>query len=75
MFENARMRSKHQENPPPPGDVGDAGTQDGPIREVLVASGNDLQQRKKLLVRKANAVIVLPGGPGTFLKRTAGIDP
>ena len=38
----------------------------GPIREILVAGGNDLQQRKKLLVDKADALIVMPGGPGTW---------
>lgn len=37
-----------------------------PIREILVASGNDLQERKRLLVDKANALVVLPGGPGTW---------
>ena len=39
---------------------------DGPTREILVATGNDLQQRKKLLVENADALIVLPGGPGTW---------
>mmetsp|Transcript_13128 Transcript_13128/g.36005 ORF Transcript_13128/g.36005 Transcript_13128/m.36005 type:complete len:320 (+) Transcript_13128:2-961(+) len=38
----------------------------GPIREVLVAGGDDLQQRKKFLVDKADGLIVLPGGPGTW---------
>jgi predicted Rossmann-fold nucleotide-binding protein len=38
----------------------------GPIREILVAGGDDLQQRKKFLVDKAEALIVLPGGPGTW---------
>lgn len=38
----------------------------GPIREILVASGKDLQQRKKLLVDKSEGLIVLPGGPGTW---------
>lgn len=38
----------------------------GPIREILVAGGSDLQQRKKLLVEKAEGLIVLPGGPGTW---------
>ena len=40
--------------------------EEGPIREILVASGNDLQQRKKLLVDKSEGLIVLPGGPGTW---------
>lgn len=35
-------------------------------REILIAGGNDLQQRKKLLVGGADALIVLPGGPGTW---------
>lgn len=38
----------------------------GSIRELLVAGGGDLQQRKKLLVANTDAVIVLPGGPGTW---------
>jgi uncharacterized protein (TIGR00730 family) len=39
---------------------------DGPKREMLVAGGKDLQERKRLLVDKADALIVLPGGPGTW---------
>jgi hypothetical protein len=39
---------------------------DGPIRDLLVAGGDDLQERKKLLVKAADAVVVLPGGPGTW---------
>jgi len=35
-------------------------------RQLLIAGGNDLQQRKKMLVDKADAVVVCPGGPGTF---------
>jgi predicted Rossmann-fold nucleotide-binding protein len=38
----------------------------GPTREILIAGGDDLQERKKLLVDKADALVVLPGGPGTF---------
>lgn len=38
----------------------------GPIREILVAGGSDLQQRKRLLVEKAEGLVVLPGGPGTW---------
>lgn len=34
--------------------------------EVLIARGNDLQERKRLLVKDADALIVLPGGPGTW---------
>lgn len=41
-------------------------TGEGPIREILVAGGNDLQQRKKMLVEKAEGLVVLPGGPGTW---------
>ena len=41
-------------------------TEGGPKREMLVAGGKDLQQRKRLLVEGANALIVLPGGPGTW---------
>jgi predicted Rossmann-fold nucleotide-binding protein len=39
---------------------------DGPIRELIVAGGDDLQERKKLLVKDADSLIVLPGGPGTW---------
>lgn len=39
---------------------------DGPTREMLVAGGDDLQERKKLLVQGADALVVLPGGPGTW---------
>ena len=35
-------------------------------RELLIARGDDLQERKKLLVKDADALIVLPGGPGTW---------
>ena len=39
---------------------------DGPLREMIVAGGDDLQERKKLLVKGAHALVVLPGGPGTW---------
>lgn len=45
---------------------GGAGAGGGPIRELLVAGGNDLQERKRLLVENADGLLVLPGGPGTF---------
>ena len=38
----------------------------GTKHEMLIASGNDLQERKRMLVDKADALIVLPGGPGTW---------
>jgi len=38
----------------------------GPKREILVASGSNLQERKRLLVEGADALIVMPGGPGTW---------
>ena len=38
----------------------------GPTREILIAGGNDLQERKRLLVEGDEALVVLPGGPGTF---------
>lgn len=38
----------------------------GARRQMLVAGGTDLQERKRLLVDKADALIVLPGGPGTW---------
>ena len=34
--------------------------------EILIARGTDLQERKRLLVENADAVVVLPGGPGTW---------
>ena len=37
-----------------------------PIRQLLVATGKDLQERKKLLIDNSDALIVMPGGPGTF---------
>ena len=43
-----------------------ADTRTGPTREILVAGGKDLQERKKLLVEGADGLVVLPGGPGTF---------
>jgi len=33
---------------------------------IVVAKGNDLQERKKLLVQGADGLVVLPGGPGTW---------
>jgi predicted Rossmann-fold nucleotide-binding protein len=42
------------------------GRKGGPIREMLVARGKDLQERKRLLVENSDALIVLPGGPGTW---------
>jgi len=38
----------------------------GAKRQMLVAGGKDLQERKRLLVDRADALIVLPGGPGTW---------
>lgn len=38
----------------------------GPTREILIAGGSDLQERKRLLVEGAEALVVLPGGPGTW---------
>jgi len=43
-----------------------ADQRNGPIREILVAGGKDLQQRKKFLVDKSEGLLVLPGGPGTW---------
>lgn len=34
--------------------------------EIYVAGGDDLQERKRMLMKDADALIVLPGGPGTF---------
>jgi len=38
----------------------------GPTRQMIVADGDDLQERKRLLVEGADALVVLPGGPGTW---------
>jgi uncharacterized protein (TIGR00730 family) len=38
----------------------------GPVREILVAGGKNLQERKRLLMEGADALLVLPGGPGTW---------
>lgn len=37
-----------------------------PITSLMIVGGGDLQYRKKKLVESADALIVLPGGPGTF---------
>jgi predicted Rossmann-fold nucleotide-binding protein len=64
VFENAKTRGKHHQNDTcPPTTIND---KDGPIREILVAGGSDLQERKKLLVHNCDAMCVLPGGPGTW---------
>lgn len=34
--------------------------------EIVIARGNDLHERKRLLVEGADALVVLPGGPGTW---------
>ena len=44
----------------------DATPREGPTREILIAGGHDLQERKRLLVQDADALVVLPGGPGTW---------
>ena len=33
---------------------------------LLIVGGDDLQERKRMLVKGADALVVLPGGPGTF---------
>ena len=38
----------------------------GGTKELIVAGGDDLRERKRLLVEGADALIVLPGGPGTW---------
>ena len=44
----------------------DGAAPDKPIRQMLVAGGSDLQERKRLLMEGADALLVLPGGPGTW---------
>ncbi len=36
------------------------------IGEILVATGDDMQERKKFLIAGTDCIIVLPGGPGTW---------
>ena len=36
------------------------------VRKVIVAKGDDLSERKRLLIDNGDALIVLPGGCGTF---------
>jgi uncharacterized protein (TIGR00730 family) len=33
---------------------------------LIIVGGDDLQERKRMLVKGADALVVLPGGPGTF---------
>jgi len=33
---------------------------------LIIVGGNDLQERKRMLVKDADALVVLPGGTGTF---------
>lgn len=39
---------------------------EAPIREMIVVGGKDLQNRKRFLVEGADALVVMPGGPGTW---------
>ncbi len=34
--------------------------------KLIIVGGDDLQERKRMLVKNADALIILPGGPGTF---------
>lgn len=43
-----------------------ANQQEGPLRQILIARGDDLTERKRLLVENTDAILVLPGGPGTW---------
>jgi len=42
------------------------GDNDAKLDTVLVAKGDDLTERKKLLIDNSDCIIVLPGGVGTF---------
>ena len=57
---------KQSHGGPHKGLITDESDDNGPIREMLIAGGKDLQERKRLLVQDANGLVVLPGGPGTF---------
>lgn len=64
VFANATMRHKDDDNIL--ATTTHLPEQQQPTRELLVAGGRDLQERKKLLVRGADGLVVLPGGPGTW---------
>lgn len=66
VFENAKTKSKRHTDTNLPLTTTTSKDTDRPIREILVAGGKDLQERKKLLVQKCDALVVLPGGPGTW---------
>lgn len=36
------------------------------LAQLIIVGGDDLQERKRMLVKDADALIVLPGGTGTF---------
>ncbi|KAG7361310.1 TIGR00730 family protein [Nitzschia inconspicua] len=63
VFENATTRSNDHHTSLT---IAHPKENDGPVREILVAGGSDLQERKKLLVQSCDALVVLPGGPGTW---------
>ncbi|KAL3926381.1 MAG: hypothetical protein SGARI_005629, partial [Bacillariaceae sp.] len=62
VFAKAKTRSKHDKEKVTTVDS----STEKPVREILVAGGSDLQERKKLLVQKCDGLVVLPGGPGTW---------
>jgi len=73
VFDNAVVLDREEQNQQqqPPKVKGSTNSQKNddakpPIREILVAGGPDLQERKKFLVAGTDALIVLPGGPGTW---------
>lgn len=41
-------------------------SEDKQILELIISKGKDLSERKQLLIENSNALIVLPGGVGTF---------
>ena len=44
----------------------DLGGGDMEITDMIVCEGNDLVERKQLLMQKSDCILSLPGGPGTF---------
>jgi predicted Rossmann-fold nucleotide-binding protein len=66
VFQNATTKSKQYAKNDVASPFKSTKEEGGPIREILVAGGSDLQERKKLLVQKCDALVVLPGGPGTW---------
>lgn len=64
--ENNKNSNTSSNNSNAPASNGAANNSNTNSIQMLVAGGDDLQERKKLLVQDADALVVLPGGPGTW---------